>query len=364
MTDGLIEAPTRVVLLGLDGFPHAAVRADRTPNLWRLGVEGGRAPDGGVPPLPSTTYPGFASLLTGLLPERHGVRTTAHRPGAVPGWAGRRSVPGPTLLDVALAAGLGTRVVLGDHLLHGVLRVPAAAWPPSGRVPAGTPLDAHGYATNEAVRPHLLAAARDPSLRLLFGHLNEADTLGHEMGPASPEAVACHRGTDAIVGELLDALLPAWDRTLIVVVSDHDMDPRAVAPPIDPGAILGDAIDGWIGDGEAAWLRSAPGVDEASVIRRLEAVDGLAEVRPVGAGRLLALAAPGRVFAGDDHPGGVHGGSGTERTLAIVGGGHPLVPWLAAAIRARRPHLADWAPTVARLFGLALPTEGRDLLEL
>src|SRR5438445_13649542 len=81
---------TRVVLLGLDGFPHRAIRPDLTPRMWRLAQEGGRAPEGGVTSLPSSTDPGFCTLLTGQLPERHGVRTTAWRFADLPDWAGSR----------------------------------------------------------------------------------------------------------------------------------------------------------------------------------------------------------------------------------------------------------------------------------
>jgi hypothetical protein len=61
---------------------------------------------------------------------------------------------------------------------------------------------------------------------------------------------------------------------------------------------------------------------------------------------------------------GIHGSVATARTMAIVGGGHPAVPEIAASIRERLPRLRDWAPTLACLMNVALPhAEGLDLLD-
>ena len=60
---------------------------------------------------------------------------------------------------------------------------------------------------------------------------------------------------------------------------------------------------------------------------------------------------------------GVHGGPGSTATLALVAGGHPAVARIARAIAAQPPHLAEWAPTIAALLSVPLPSaEGRNLL--
>ena len=56
----------------------------------------------------------------------------------------------------------------------------------------------------------------------------------------------------------------------------------------------------------------------------------------------------------DKRAGGFHGAPFTARTVALVGGGHPAVPQIARTIAARRPHLADWAPTIATVLGIDL----------
>jgi hypothetical protein len=81
----------RVVMLGLDGFPIAALSPSCTPQLWALGGGWGRTS------LLASTYPGFASLLTGQLPREHQVWCTAGRRD-LPPWAGSTQVGVLTLL--------------------------------------------------------------------------------------------------------------------------------------------------------------------------------------------------------------------------------------------------------------------------
>jgi arylsulfatase A-like enzyme len=348
---------TRVLLLGLDGFPSRAISPGLTPNLWRLGQEGGMAPDGGRSGLPSSTYPGFASLLTGVWPERHGVRATARKPGAIPGWAGELSVRVATLFDGCKAAGITSAAILGDHLLHGVLGTHVAdrTWPERGLPEDSIPRDAHGYPTNGAVRPALLATAADPQFGFVFGHLNEPDTLGHDLGPDHERTRACYGETDQIAGEVIAALRPRWGDTTVMVVSDHDMEARDERPPLD---LVGDPragrlIDDIVVDGGAAFVRVRMGADAAVVREAVLTVDGVSDCRVEGSGRLLVLAAPGRLFAWPKLPaGGHHGGPGSQRTVAIVGGGHPAVRSIAQTIDSRPPGLVDWAPTIATLLGL------------
>ena len=363
----MAERP-RIVLLAFDGFPLHAFRRTTTPNLWRLGQEGGYAPEGGRSGLPSTTYPDFTGLLTGMSQRHTGIRTTAQRPGAVPGWAGRDRTIATTLVHAAAAVGLQSAVVMGDHKLQRVLRLDEIdrAWPPAGIVPEGTELDAHGYPPNAAIRPFSLETAGDRDLDLLFVQFNETDTLGHDLGPTAAATLDCVRAADVIVGEMREALEPDWDRTVIAVVSDHDMVRRLPFPAIDPTASRDCAglVDDWIADGCAAWLRLTSGVDAHMAINRFSALEGVETWRWREPDALLLLAAPGRVFASPSVPiSGIHGSLSTARTLAIVGGGHPAVADIAAGIADRSPRLVDWAPTLAGILNVDLPdADGFDLL--
>lgn len=360
------------MLLSLDGFNHQAMTPELTSRLWALGEAGGRAPDGGRCDLPSVTYPSHATILTGCATGTHRVRSNlaaAPRAGTVPGWAGERRVAVPTLFDACRAAGLRSAAILGDHKLSSILGVETAddRWPRNGTPDADTALDAFGYATNAAVRPHLLAAAADAGLPFLFGHLNETDTWGHRLGPDHPETLACYAATDAIVGEVRDALAADWSRTVLIVLSDHGMEPMVDAPAVDlvaaaaGGTFIAEVVD----EGGAALVRLLPGVDAARAGAAVATVPGVAGWRQIEANVLLVEAEAGRLFSrrGTKSLRGVHGGPGTQRTTAVVAGGHAAVPAIAAAMNGRPPHGADWAPTIAGLRGLEMPgTEGRNLL--
>jgi hypothetical protein len=345
------------------------VTAARTPTLWSLAAAGGRAPEGGRAPLPSTTYPGFASLLTGASPEVHGIRTTFHRAGAVPGWAGETEVAVPTLLDACRSSGIGAAAVLGDQKLYAVLRAgdPGAPWPAGGRLPANAPRDAHGYLANDAAWPAMVGAIRDPANALVFCHLNEADTVGHDAGPDSEEALACYAATDRIVARLVDVVRASWERWLVIVVSDHDMEPRGPEHGIDPMTLPGisDLATDWMGDGGSCWLRLRPGMDSGRIDRVVHAIPEASGWQLVD-DRLLLLARAGIAWhAGPIPVLGIHGGPTARRTVAIVGGGHPVVPRLAHAIADRPPELRDWAPTIAALLGVPLAhADGRILADL
>jgi arylsulfatase A-like enzyme len=370
MTDG----GARVVLLSLDAFPPDALTPDLTPCLVALAQTGGWAADGGRCPLPSATYTCHGTLLTGRLPEGHRVWSglaADPRPGTVPGWAGEARVAAPTLFDACRAAGVRCAAITGDHHLYAILGAEAAdlAWPPGGVVPAGAAVCAFGYLTNEAVRQPLLTAVADTSIALLFGHLNETDTLGHLFGADHPETQACYAATDGIVGEVIDALTADWARTILIVVSDHGMAPFPHTPPIDllADAAVREVADEALPQGGCALVRPRSGVDPAQAASRIAMVSGVTQARPAGPELVLVEAESGQWFATTPPPPlrGYHGGRDATRTLTVVGGGHPAVPAIARAVQDQPPHLADWAPTIAALLGLQVPGgEGRDLAAL
>jgi hypothetical protein len=363
-----VDIQTRVVLVAFDGFPLQALGPKLTPNLWSLAQHGGLAPEGGRSGVSSTTYPGFVSLLTGCSRSVSGVRTTARKRDAVPGWAGSDVSEVPTLLHQARDAGVRSAAIFGDHKLERVVHLDEGpgVWPADAELPDDALLDAHGYAVNSVVLPRLLAAAADPDIPLIFCHFNETDTVGHDHGPTASETIDCVRAVDEGVGALVDTLQPDWDRTLVVVASDHDMEPRSTHDPIDPCARPEQSrlISDWISDGSAAFVRLAIGVDHDTAIAALRSIDGIAAWRSYDPDILLLLAAPGRIFAGQKvYAGGTHGSRSTARTLALVGGGHPIAPVLGRLIERRSPRLRDWAPTIAGILSFDLPAaDGTDLL--
>jgi arylsulfatase A-like enzyme len=354
----------RLVLLALDGFPHRKISGDLTPRMWALAQAGGRAPEGGRTDLPSSTDPGFCSLLTGCHPPKHGVRTTSWRYTKLPDWVGSETPVVPTIFDACRRAGIGTAAIVGDD--RGLLATGSAdyRWPPDGVIPPGSAVDAHGYPANREVLPRLLTALEKTDYGFVFAHFNESDTIGHDHGPESDAARECYAATDQVIGQVLDALKGDWDDTIVGIVSDHDMQPRDASTPIDVMANANGYWDLYVPDGGAALIHLRPGVDLHKAGAALQNIDGVETWLPGGESMLIAGAKPSRIFAAPRYPaGGFHGAPATARTVALVGGGHSAASQLGSAIRRRRPHLADWAPTLAPLVGIDLPgADGVNLL--
>lgn len=352
----------RVAFVVLDGFPVRHVRAELTPTLWRLAADGGTFGVHVRSVLTSATYPNHASFVTGTTPDRHGLWTNhVVREGRVR----TASEVGPdvaTLFDACRAAGRRSTAIVGDRHLVGVCGLQAADdhWPPGGQLPEGTATDPLGYALDDGtLARHVGAAQTDADL--LFLHLNEPDTWGHLHGPDTDGALGAYADADRRLAVLLEAFSARWDDTVVIVVSDHDMatvtglaiDLRAPATAAGAGVHV-------LEEGSAA---AVVGLDptRGSWLSRIDGVACAIEVTP---DLRLVFAEAGRWFASVDLPlRGVHGGLETQRQLAAVTGGHPAVRALHRALAAGLVQAEDWAPTIASLLGLDLPTAtGRDLL--
>jgi arylsulfatase A-like enzyme/Tfp pilus assembly protein PilF len=208
---------TRAEALGAYGNPHPV-----SPHLDRLAKEGVLFEHAyTVAPL---TLPAHASMLTGLVPPRHGVRDNGL--AALP-----RSAE--TLAERAQAAGYQTAAFLGSVVLDegfGLEQGFERYEPPARRFFGGPTA---GYAERPAAEVAVLAdawlRARDPARPFfLWAHLWDAHA------PYAPSAADLARaGNNAYLGEVLasdralGALLTTLraleleDSTLVVVVADH-----------------------------------------------------------------------------------------------------------------------------------------------
>ena len=142
------------------------------------------------------------------------------------------------------------------------------------------------------------------------------------------------------------------------------MQPRDASAPVDVMAAGDDLWDAYIPDGGAALIHLRPKADPQQAGTALQRIDGVQTWLIGDTSLLIAGAQPGRIFKAPRYSsGGFHGAPATARTVALVGGGHPQVLRLAAALTRRRPHLADWAPTLAPILGVEMPgADGANLL--
>ncbi len=219
-----VPAPARVPLLlvSIDGLRPTDITDAAMPTLSRLGREGARA-EGMRPSYPSLTFPNHYTLVTGLRPDRHGITHNSM-------WD--REL-GEFRLSKRDAVGDG-RWWGGEPVWIGAgkagLRTATLFWPGSEaeidgiRPQRWTPYDeaVPAAARADTVAGWLLEpASTRPDFATVY--FDRVDKASHEHGPASPEADAARRDTDAALGRLVDALKARGElhRINIVIVSDH-----------------------------------------------------------------------------------------------------------------------------------------------
>ncbi len=351
----------RVVFTVLDALPVRHVGADHTPVLHELARSGGFAAGGARAVMTSATYPNHATFATGTDPGHHGIVTNwVPEPGrVVPAWKLPPRVP--TLFDACRAGGRSSAAVLGDQHLVGVMGATTADrhWPPEGVPPEGTRLDAMGYVDDRDTVVEI-ADALDAAPDLVVSHLNGPDTAAHLFGPDSEGALAGYRDTDAVLAVMREHI--AWDDTVWILVSDHDQENVTVREPVDLQAEIerrGLALFA-LPEGSAS-LVCGDGANRARAW--LDEIDGVAgtagfELGGDGLECCLVWSEPGHAFgfAGTPTRLGTHGGPRTRAQVAVVTGGHPAVEPLARALRDTAIEAADWAPTIAALLEVELPT--------
>ena len=192
----------RVLILSIDGLRPDAIYPAPMPNLIQL-MQGGAFSLHAQTIHPSLTLPAHASMLTGMCPSKHGVDWNDYLPG-------KGSALGTDIFDLAHAAGLKTVVVAGKRKLTQVTE-PAS-------LDTVVVIDGDDLTLMDS-----LIADFPQDFGVLFVHLPDTDTVGHEYGWLSREQLGAIQRADEALGQLLAALDARGLRgeTLIIVTSDH-----------------------------------------------------------------------------------------------------------------------------------------------
>jgi predicted AlkP superfamily pyrophosphatase or phosphodiesterase len=368
-----------------------------------------------TPVFPSVTYPGHASIVTGVSPARHGVLFNMiwSPTGAPSRWYEEaKDLRAPPLWEIARAAGLTTAAV---------------SWPSTLRAPIDWLVPERDYyrrpepvdLLREATTPGLferlgiapqpetfkdivqwdaflasttVAIIRGMRPNLLLLHLVQLDYFQHRGGRDAPELRPALARVDAHVGAIVAALREAGiaDRTAVIVTGDHGFqDARRTVQLNEILARAGLGGCPWIradwratahvtGGSAAIFVKDAADAAPAEEALRREARDRFTIVSRRQLDELSAMtgavfaieAAPGYAIAGSCGEGletssraGVHGFLPSRATMSTgfiaAGAG------VRAGVALERIRLIDVAPTAARLLGVTAPTmEGRTLAEI
>ncbi|MET3781481.1 putative AlkP superfamily pyrophosphatase or phosphodiesterase [Brevundimonas sp. 1080] len=363
--------PDLVILVSIDGFSPAYLGKGQTPVLD--GLVAGGAFGSMRPSFPSVTFPNHYTLVTGLHPDHHGVvgnRFNDAQLGAFT-MASKESGfwdQGEPIWVTAEKAGVrtGTMFWPGSEVeIHGVR---PSQWAPFDQ---GMPGDAR---VDRLLSWLDLPVDQRPKLETLYFDI--VDTAGHRNGPDAPETRAAAASVDASMGRLIEGLKARglYDRTMLVVVSDHGM--AATSPDrvvwiddiIDPAALK-------IGYGGAVLTADpAPG-REAEVQQKLvgrhphmecwnkaDVPARLVYGSNPRVAQIVCLVETGWLTATRDRPvtraGGAHGYDNQAPEMAAIFIAHG--PGVVAGRRLTDLDSVDVQPFLARMLGIAAPAgDGR-----
>ena len=234
------DRPDPVILISIDGFRPDYLGRGATPVMDGLVAGGAFGPM--RPSFPSVTFPNHYTLVTGLHPDHHGIvgnRFTDAELGVFT-MASKESGfwdQAEPIWVSAEKAGVrtGTMFWPGSEVeIHGVR---PSRWEPFDQSMSGD-------ARVDRILSWLdLPADQRPRFETLYFDI--VDSAGHRHGPDAAETRAAVTSVDASIGRLVEGLKARglYDRTLLVLVSDHGM--AATSPDrvvwiddiIDPAAL-------------------------------------------------------------------------------------------------------------------------------
>lgn len=363
--------PDLVILVSIDGFSPDYLGKGQTPVLDGLVAGGAFGPM--RPSFPSVTFPNHYTLVTGLHPDHHGVvgnRFTDAQLGVF-SMASKETGfwdQGEPIWVTAEKAGIRTGTMFWPGSEVELQDVRPSQWMPFDQ-------SMPGDARVDRVLSWLdLPADQRPKLETLYFDI--VDTAGHRHGPDGAETRAAVVSVDASMGRLVEGLKARglYDRTMLVIVSDHGM--AATSPDrvvwiddiIDPaalkigygGAVLtADPAPGREAEVQAKLVGRHPHMEcwnKADVPARL--VYGS---NPRVA-QIVCLVETGWLAATRDRPvtraGGAHGYDNQAPEMAAVFIAHG--PGVVAGRRLTDLDSVDVQPFLARMLGLDAPSgDGR-----
>ncbi|WP_198956954.1 alkaline phosphatase family protein [Streptomyces sp. CB01249] len=201
----------KVLVIGLDGALLARIKDASAPHLDTL-MAGGVTAASRIyadPLAPTLSGPGWATVLTGVWPDKHLVKDnafTGHAFATYPDFLTRAETAKPALSTYAVSSW----APITDTVLSPAVDTRVST--PSAEYDTGT--------TSRAV-----AELRDGNRDAVFVHLDNIDHAGHSYGAASSQYRAAIETADGQVGQILAAVTGrstyASEDWLIMVTADH-----------------------------------------------------------------------------------------------------------------------------------------------
>jgi predicted AlkP superfamily pyrophosphatase or phosphodiesterase len=333
-------ATHRLMLLSIDGLDWRYIRdrdalGMKIPNLRRLLARSQYA-DGVVGVWPTITWPSHTSMLTGQVPDRHGILANA------------AGVPDPALSYWSYAK---IKVpTLTQCVAQKSLTIGAVHWPVTVNAPVNWNLpEVYARRNGDSSDMDTVARFATPGLMaelsrtypsfneewfddrakvqavtyilknkhpdLMLVHLAELDSAEHDEGPFTPHPEAVLERTDELVGEMLKALPKDYD---LALVSDHGFEQvdhlanlkvMAAADGVNGAMTIAGGLVTTTDANVAAWLRGQSGKGD---VGREIAHDELVRYAPESSAAITAFEPAPHVMFGNATSGEAHAKPGEK----------------------------------------------------
>lgn len=213
------------VIVSLDGFRHDYPQEYNTPNIDLIGTKGVQSTM--RPSYPSSTFPNHYTLITGLVPDHHGIVNNSF-------WDRENKVQyaindsatrynphyykGNTIWSTAEKQGVKTGSLYwigSDIAINNMYPTYYKTWS-DNRLSFEQRVDTVLAWLNKPVesRPQLITM-----------YIEEPDGTGHRSGPLSDDTKQTVNYVDSLIGKLWSGIqkLPIADKVNLIVTSDHGM---------------------------------------------------------------------------------------------------------------------------------------------
>jgi len=259
------------ILVSIDGFRPDYLERGVTPNLSRLAAEGASAAM--RPSFPSKTFPNHWTLVTGLVPDHHGIVANKMEDPQRPGETFTMATDDPYWWSAA-------EPIWVDAEKAGI-RAGTLFWPGSNVAIGATKADKWPYELSGGTRPEdwaqfnqaltgeqrvngLLDWLRRPAAtrpKFLTLYFDTVDSAGHSYGPMDARTTEAVADVDKRIGALVAGLQALGQPANLVIVADHGM----AATSSDRTVLLGLPADSYhlVETGPYAGLTPLPGKEAA-----------------------------------------------------------------------------------------------------
>lgn len=194
------------LIIMIDGLRPDAITEQSAPNLIKL-IKLGSYSASAKTVDPPKTLPSHTSLVTGLVPERHGTYKNSWKP-----YMGYTKFE--TIFTQAKKEGFTTAMFVGKDKLN-FIAVPKSI----------DKLEVVDYSPTSVkeISESFTSYIKENKSGITLLHFPEPDIPGHKHGWMSAEYLESVKKVDGEIGEIVEALKKAgvYDDTLIIITADH-----------------------------------------------------------------------------------------------------------------------------------------------